>query len=94
MTILRHFRSAFAALASIHVWQGQGRFMSGGDVVHYMTQLDNLLERGNLDLSERLEHAMRKRKVPREEKAAGPFPEGSVVADCLPRIRLFKNNGR
>lgn len=67
------FLAAFAALAAIHVWQGQGRFVGGGDVVHYMTQLDNLLERGNLDLAERLDHAMRKRKVPREEKAEKEF---------------------
>lgn len=61
------FLLAFAALSSVHLWQGSGRFVGGGDVVHYMTQLDNLLVRGNLDLTDRMERIMKERKIPDRE---------------------------
>ena len=59
------FIAALAALSAVHLWQGRGRFVGGGDVVHYMAQLDNLLERGDLDLTDRMERIMGERKVPR-----------------------------
>ena len=67
------FLAAFAALSAVHLWQGQGRFIGGGDVVHYMTQLDNLLERGSLDLTDRMERIMRERKVPEDASAEDEF---------------------
>ena len=55
------FLLSFAALGSVYLWQGRDRFVGGGDAVHYMTQLDNLLERGNLDLTERMERILGQR---------------------------------
>ena len=53
-----------AFLAGVWAWQGRGRFLGGGDVLHYETQLQNLLERGDLDLTDRVEGWMDRAGVP------------------------------
>ena len=53
-----------AFLAIVQAWQGEGRFLGGGDVCHYETQLVNLLEQGNLDLTDRVEGWMDRGGVP------------------------------
>ena len=59
------FAAFFAFYLAIHLWQdGNRRFAGGGDVVHYGIQLQNLVERGNLDLTERMERIMDADGVP------------------------------
>ena len=58
------FCLAALTLVTVYFWQGKGRFLGGGDVCHYQTQLDNLVECGNLDLTDRVEGWMDASCVP------------------------------
>ena len=62
------FLLALLSLFIVYVWQGKGRFVGGGDVCHYMVQTDNLVECGNLDLTDRVEKWMRDAHVPPDEE--------------------------
>ena len=59
------FAAFFTFYLAIHLWQdGDRRFAGGGDAVHYGIQLKNLVERGNLDLTDRVEREMDAAMVP------------------------------
>ncbi len=62
------FALAFLSLFIVHHWQGKDRFAGGGDVCHYLVQTDNLVECGNLDLTERVERWMREANVPPDQR--------------------------
>ncbi len=66
------FLLALLSLFIIHHWQGKNRFIGGGDVCHYMVQTDNLVECGNLDLTNRVEQWMR-------DAGVAPDGEGEYI---------------
>lgn len=63
------FALAFMSLFIVHHWQGRNRFDGGGDVCHYMVQTENLVECGNLDLTERVNGWMQEEKVPPSQQS-------------------------
>ena len=64
----RVFVLALFVLAVVFFWQGKNRFVGGGDVCHYMIQTENLVEYGNLDLTDRVEQWMKDGKVAQKDQ--------------------------
>lgn len=63
------FAAAFVALLVLHVWPAGNRFRGGGDVCHYEIQTRNLVEKGSLDLTERLEGWMDQERISPKQEA-------------------------
>lgn len=58
------FGVAFLLLFAFYHGMASRQHFGGGDIGHYNIQLSNLLERGNLDLTERVEDMMARYKIP------------------------------
>lgn len=67
------FGAAFLLLLAFHHGMARRQGFGGGDVAHYRIQLNNLLEHGSLDLTERVEKMMERYGIPDNPGARQAF---------------------
>lgn len=67
------FGTTFMLLFAFYHGMAQRQYFGNGDSVHYDIQIENLVERGNLDLTDRVEAMMERYDVPPDPKSRRGF---------------------